>query len=139
MDIRVITPEFSAAPQIEATDLPAIADAGYKTLICNRPDGEAPDQTGSDEMAAAAKAAGLTFHLVPFAGMISPETQAAFDAVMDSAEGPVLAYCRSGTRSTTIWALSMARSTESDALISAAAGGGYDLAPMKPMMDARRG
>lgn len=139
MDIRVITPEFSAAPQIDAADVPAIAEAGYKTLICNRPDGEAPGQCDCDAIGAAAKAAGLAFHVVPFAGSIAPETLSAFDAVMDAAEAPVLAYCRSGTRSTTIWALSMARSTDAAALITAAAGGGYDLGPMKPMLDARRG
>lgn len=138
MDIRVITPEFSAAPQIDVADVPAIAEAGYKTLICNRPDGEAADQCACGDVAQAAKAAGLAFHVVPFAGAITPDTLAAFDTVMDTAETPILAYCRSGTRSTTIWALSMARSTDADTLITAAARGGYDLAPMQAMLAARR-
>jgi len=138
MDIRVITPEFSAAPQITVEDVSAIAEAGYKTLICNRPDGEAFDQATCDEIGAAATAAGLAFHVIPFAGGISPDLQAAFDTVIDTSNAPVLAYCRSGTRSTTIWALSMARHQDAATLIEAAARGGYDLAPMFAMLSSRR-
>lgn len=138
MDIRVLTPEFSAAPQITVDDVAEIAKLGYKTLICNRPDGEVPGQPLNADIEAAAKDAGLAFHCIAFAGMITPDMLAAFDEALDKAERPVLAFCRTGTRSTNIWSLSQSRHTDADDLIEAAAKGGYDVSPMRGMFNERR-
>lgn len=139
MQINKLTETFAAAPQIEPGDVPEIAALGYTTLICNRPDDEVLGQPPVADIEAAAKAAGLAFVNIPFAGMITPDALEAFDAAMDGASGPVLAFCRTGTRSTTIWALSQARTVPADDLITAAARGGYDLEPMKPMLMSRAG
>jgi len=128
MDIRPLTPELSVAPQIAITDLPAISAAGFRTLICNRPDGESPDQPRWVEIEAAARAAGLATHFLPAAtGQVTPALGAQFAALLETADKPVLAYCRSGTRSATLWALGARASTPVPTLLETAARAGYDL------------
>ncbi|MGB8623714.1 MAG: TIGR01244 family sulfur transferase, partial [Paracoccaceae bacterium] len=106
MDINRIAEDFSAAPQITPDDVAEAARAGFRTIICNRPDDEVPDQPQAADVAAAAKAAGLEFRHIPFSGgNLTPETVAAFEAALADCPGPVLAYCRSGTRSTMCWGL----------------------------------
>ncbi|NHX27634.1 TIGR01244 family phosphatase, partial [Escherichia coli] len=100
MEIRQIEPSFAAAPQIKVEDVAAIAQAGYRSLMCNRPDGEADDQTPAGEIAAAAREAGLEFRFVPIKpGVISDEVIETFDEALKGCKGPILAYCRTGTRS----------------------------------------
>lgn len=127
MELKKINDRVSVSPQISVEDVEAIKQAGFKTIINNRPDGEAPDQPASAEIKAAAEAAGLNFVEIPMGREgVSPEmitkTQAAFDG-----DEPVLAYCRSGTRSTTLWALSQAGKQDAQEIIDAAAGAGYDI------------
>jgi len=127
MELKKINDRVSVSPQISVEDVEAIKQAGFKTIINNRPDGEAPDQPASAEIKAAAEAAGLNFVEIPMGREgVSPEmitqTQAAFDG-----NEPVLAYCRSGTRSTTLWALSQAGKQDAQEIIDAAAGAGYDI------------
>ncbi len=106
MDSRQITPEFSVAPQIEPGDMPAIKAAGFRTVICNRPDGEEVGQTGFAEIAEAARAHGLVARHVPVAsGMVSEKDAAGFGAALQDLPRPILAYCRSGARSATLWSL----------------------------------
>lgn len=133
MDIRRVTDGFSVAPQLAPEDMPELARLGFRHVVNNRPDGEAPDQPDSADMAAAAKAAGLTYVHAPFAGQPTP---AALDAVrgqLASATGPVIAYCRSGTRSITAWAITQARSGAMDvaAVIGSARAAGYNLDGLK--------
>lgn len=128
MDIRKINDSFAVSGQITAEEVRAIADAGYRAIICNRPDGEAGDQTGYEEIAAAAKEAGLEFrHLPAVSGMVQDETAQEFGALLGTLPGPVLAYCRSGTRSTTLWALSQAKTTPLPQILAEAKAAGYDM------------
>jgi len=131
-----LTPHISVSPQISPDDVPRLAAAGFVTIINNRPDGEANDQPPGAEIEAAAKAAGLRYVAIPVdhAG-IGPDQLKAMAEALAAADGPVLAYCRSGTRSTHLWALAEAsRGTDPAGLVSAAAGAGYDIAMMVPVL-----
>lgn len=130
-DIRRVTEEFAVAPQLELDEFADVAALGFTHIINNRPDGEGPDQPSSAEAEAAAKAAGLSYTFAPFVGQPTP------DAVKAAAQakGRTLAYCRSGTRSVTAWALAQASGGGSaETIISAAADAGYNLAPMAQML-----
>ncbi len=135
-DIRKVTEEFSVAPQLDAADFAEIAAAGYRHIINNRPDGEAGDQLSSAEAAAAAEAAGMTYQHAPFQGPPTPEAETVLAAQLAAAEGPVLAYCRSGTRSITAWALHQGRkgNMSADEIVSAGSQAGYDLEPLKGLL-----
>src|SRR5690349_5802349 len=107
MNLKTLTPTLSVTPQISPDDVATLAAQGVTTLICNRPDGEQPGQPDHDTMAAAAQAAGLQFEFIPVvSGQLRPEQAQAFGSALAKAPGPVVAYCRSGTRSATLWALS---------------------------------
>ena len=130
-DIRQVTEQFAVAPQVELDDFAEIAALGFTHVINNRPDGEGADQPTSAQAEAAAKAAGLSYAFAPFVGQPTPE---AVKAVM-AARGKTLAYCRSGTRSVTAWALAQANNAApADAIVQAAADAGYNLAPMAGML-----
>ncbi|TRD17361.1 TIGR01244 family sulfur transferase [Palleronia caenipelagi] len=132
MDIRQIHDGYAVSPQITTDDIPALKDAGFTTVICNRPDSEVTPDLGSDAIRAACEAAGLGFAYVPV-------THAGFThdliinhaAAMDASAGPVFAYCRSGTRSCHVWALGQAGALPTDEIIEAGARGGYDLSPLR--------
>lgn len=134
-DIRSVTAAFATAPQLEPQDMAEAAARGFALVINNRPDGEAPGQPTSAEMAAATKAAGLDYLYVPVRGAPGPsEVEAVRDAVA-SADGPVLAFCRSGTRSTLLWALARGRDGGDPAALAAtAAAAGYDLSPIRSLI-----
>lgn len=102
------TPAFATAPQIAISDLEQIASEGFKTIICNRPDGEGgPDQPSHALIKAAAEKLGLEFFNIPFtSGQLTEELVKEFAHTIKNAKTPVLAYCRSGARSTQIWNLS---------------------------------
>ncbi|HHY48699.1 MAG TPA: TIGR01244 family phosphatase [Alphaproteobacteria bacterium] len=128
MDLRRINEHVSVSPQITAEDVPAIKAAGFATIINNRPDGEAPGQPSGDEIRAAAEAAGLVYRFIPLGrDGISSALVDATRAALDESAGPVLCYCRSGTRSTTLWALSQAGRMPAEAIITSAAQAGYDV------------
>lgn len=118
------------AGQIAPADVARAAAAGVRTIVNNRPDGEEPGQPLSAEIAAAAKAAGLDYRHIPVAGGISA---AQVEAMADALEaGPVLAFCRSGTRSTYLWALARAaRGADGETLALRAAEAGFDLSPIR--------
>lgn len=135
---RPLTDTMLASPQI-SIDQVAEAKAGGVTLIINnRPDGEDPAAPQGADIKAAAEAAGLNYTAIPIthSGFSGPQVDAMIQA-LDSAEGKVLAYCRSGTRSTLLWALAQAKLGKNPARLSAdAAKAGYDLTPVRPMLDA---
>ena len=131
-EFRKVTDDFSVAPQIEAADVARAKAEGFVLLINNRPDGEAPDQPTSAQMQAAATAAGLAYLHIPVAGGPQrPQVEAVHEAVA-SADGPVFAFCRSGTRSIVTWALGQAMhgDRQPDELVRMGAEAGYDLRPM---------
>ncbi|MDV4167482.1 TIGR01244 family sulfur transferase [Rhodovulum sp. FJ3] len=141
MDIRPITPDFAASPQISVADVATAAAQGYRTLICNRPDGEEPGQPDWAAIEAAAKAAGMETFFLPVSNAVglTLDTVEGFEAALANAPKPVLAYCRSGTRSTMAWGVASASTTDPDTLVEAASKFGYDLNGLRPAMDSRRG
>ena len=109
MDLRPLSRTLTVCGQILPDDLPAIVQAGYRSIICNRPDGEAPDQPDFAEIAAAAEAAGLPArHMPVVAETLTPGKAAEFGALLEDLPGPVLAYCRSGARCTKLFELAQA-------------------------------
>lgn len=138
MQIRSLTPALSVSPQLQVADITAAAEQGFRTLICNRPDGEGSDQPTHQELEQAAAAAGLGFHYLPVvAGKVEDSTAQQFGEVLKTADGPVLAFCRSGMRSTTLWALSQAASQPVQALLDTAHGAGYDLGAIADRLNRR--
>ncbi len=137
MDIRRITPAYAVSPQIAAEDVAAIKAAGFTTIICNRPDAEVPPGLQAADIGAAAQAAGLAFvvNMVTHQTLNMDMVQLQHEA-MTAATGPVLAYCASGTRSSIVWSLGQATTMDADAIIAATAQAGYDLAGMKPRLEA---
>lgn len=103
-DIKHVTPEFAVTGQISASDITTIADQGFRSLICNRPDQESADQPDFATISAAAKAAGLETAYVPVvSGRMTPADVEAFRVALGKLPAPTLAYCRSGTRSLNIF------------------------------------
>ncbi len=128
MQINKVDSDISVAPQIAASDLAAIAEAGFKTVICNRPDGEGNDQPLFHEIEEAAKQAGLAAHYLPVeSGKVSDEDAEQFGHALDAAPKPALAYCRSGTRSITLWSLSRAGRMPLPEILEKAKNAGYDM------------
>jgi len=138
---RRLDDSISVSPQISPAQVADAAASGVTMIINNRPDGEDHGQPSGAEIESAAAAAGLAYRAIPVtqAGFSGPQLDA-MNAALAEAGGPVLAYCRSGTRSTNLWALARARLGESPNVLSAkAADAGYDLSAIRPMMDALAG
>jgi len=128
-DFRHVTDELSVAPQISVADVTEAKARGFTAIVCNRPDGEDPGQPAAAEIAAAAQAAGLTYTHIPVRGAPGPAEVEAMRQAVDAADGPVLAYCRSGTRSITTWSIGQAMSgaRERGELVALGRAAGYDL------------
>ncbi|WP_379923151.1 TIGR01244 family sulfur transferase [Erythrobacter sp. R86502] len=136
-DFRPLTANVMVSPQLALSDITAAADMGVALVINNRPDGEDPSAPQGDRIAEAAAAAGMNYVAIPVghAGFSEPQVNAMIDA-LEQAEGPILAYCRSGTRSTLLWALAAAKQGENpDTIARAAAQAGYDITPIRAMID----
>jgi len=103
------TPEFCTAGQLQPEDMAALAAHGIRTVINNRPDGEGgPDQPLSDAIEAAARAAGMDYHYIPVvSGQVTQAQVDAMASAIEHAASPVLAFCRSGARSTNLWAMGL--------------------------------
>jgi uncharacterized protein (TIGR01244 family) len=137
MDIRQITPGYAVSPQIDPADLPAIKAAGFAAIICNRPDAEVPHELSAEVMRIAAEAAGLGFSINPVTHQtLNMDMVATQMAAAEAAGGPVLAYCASGTRSSIVWSLGQAGRMPVDDIIAATAKAGYDLAGLRPRLEA---
>ncbi len=135
MDIRKIDEDISVAPQIALDDVAEIARLGFKTLVANRPDREDPGQPAMADIEAAALAHGLKWVYQPVeSGNVSDHDVDQFAPMIRNAEKPVLAFCRSGTRCTILWALSAARDHEPQELLSKAHRAGYDITGLIPRM-----
>lgn len=133
---RKLNDKMLVAGQIIPEDVAQAAGLGVRLIINNRPDDEAADQPSGASIKAAAEAVGLGYVAIPVthAGISPPQIEAMGDA-LSSAEGPVLAFCRSGTRSTLLWALARARAGEDPARLAEMAGAaGYDLTPIAPQL-----
>jgi uncharacterized protein (TIGR01244 family) len=138
MKFRSVDDNFLASPQIDLADIDAAKAMGVTMIVNNRPDGEEPDAPQGDAIEAAAKAAGIGYAAIPVthAGFAPWQIDAMCDAIGATADAKVLAYCRSGTRSTFLWALAKAKQGMHPAEIQArAAGAGYDVSPVAMMLD----
>lgn len=137
MKVTKLTPNISVAHQLTEQDLEEAAAAGFKTIINNRPDGEVPDQPQSEELAATAKRLGLAYHHIPtISGRISTEEVEAFRTALGGAEKPALAFCRTGTRSTTLWALAASDRLSANEILQTASEAGYNLETLRPQLEA---
>ncbi|MES2986551.1 MAG: TIGR01244 family sulfur transferase [Pseudomonadota bacterium] len=135
--IRTIDETISVAPQLSPEDMTALAAAGFGFVINNRPEGEESDQPSGADMRAAAEAAGLGYIAIPtvMGGMTRDQVDA-MAAALKSTDKPVLAYCRSGTRSCNLWALAEAsRGADPATLVEKGAAAGYDLSGIRPLLD----
>ena len=140
-DFRTLSDRMLASPQITLADIGDARAAGVTLIVNNRPEGEAEDQTSGADIEAAARGAGMDYVAIPIApgGFTEQQVLAMVDALR-GADGKVLAYCRSGTRSTLLWALSQASlGVPADTIEAAATMAGYDLSPVRPAMSALAG
>ena len=137
--VKQLTSLLSVAGQLSPSDMASVKAAGFGAVIINRPDDEARNQPSYREIKEAAEAAGLNTYFLPISGgNFSDDTIAEFGRILDSASSPMLAYCRTGTRSTTLWALSEAGKSPVDAILNIAKEAGYDLSKMKQRLEERR-
>jgi uncharacterized protein (TIGR01244 family) len=134
---RKVDDQITVSPQISPDMIAEIKAAGFTAIVNNRPDGEEAGQPEGDSIQAAAEAAGLAYTAIPVtqAGFSHPQVDAMAQAI-ESAGGPVFAYCRSGTRSCNLWALASAKRGEDPGVIVAkGAAAGYDLNGIRPLLD----
>ncbi len=128
MEFRTLSPKFTVSPQISVEDVGTIAAQGFRAIICNRPDGEGADQPSFKEIAAAAKAAGIEARYVPVqSGMVKDQDVEAFGAALEDLQRPVFAYCRTGTRSATLWSFHEAMKRPIAEILTATKAAGYDM------------
>ena len=133
---RPLSETVLVAGQIRPDEVALFAARGVTTIVNNRPDGEEAGQPAGAEIEAAAKAAGLEYLHIPVAGGFSDEQVAAMGEALAEARGDVLLFCKSGTRSTYLWALARARQgADAKALMLGAGQAGYDLRPILPWLE----
>lgn len=135
MTFKKLTDDVSVAAQISVAEVDIAAEEGFKTIICNRPTAESgqPDQ---QEMEAAVEKAGMKYvHQPVVSGGVTFEDVAGFGELIHTMEKPILAYCRSGTRCSTLWALSEAPNRDIDEILNATAAAGYDYSGMRGTLE----
>ncbi|WP_288943635.1 TIGR01244 family sulfur transferase [uncultured Roseovarius sp.] len=136
MDIRRITEDYAVSPQISPDDIPEIKAAGFRSIMCNRPDGEDYGQPEFDAVAEAARAEGIDVRCVPIvSGMVTPQAAQDFAAALEDMPKPMLAYCRSGTRCTMLWSIASYGRLSGDEIVSAARDAGYDMSGLVRQLD----
>ncbi|WP_170678331.1 TIGR01244 family sulfur transferase [Ruegeria conchae] len=139
MEIRPITPRYAVSPQITVEDVPAIAEAGFVKVICNRPNAEVPEIMQSDAIGDAVRAAGLEYEVLELTHQtMTPENVARQRDMAESCSGPVLAYCASGTRCSVVWALGQCDQMSTDEILTATTNAGYQLEQLRPTLDQLR-
>lgn len=139
MEFRQLVTDLYVAGQIAVEDVEAAAMSGIRTIICNRPDHETDDQPATELLANAAARFGIEFRHIPISsGNFNGPAIDEFHAILQSGDRPILAYCRSGMRSTCLWALASAKEVKREEILTAAAAAGYDLAPLADAIDSRR-
>ncbi|WP_170362573.1 MULTISPECIES: TIGR01244 family sulfur transferase [Ruegeria] len=140
MEIRPITPRYAVSPQISVEDVPAIADAGFVKVICNRPNVEVPADMQSDAIGDAVRAAGMEYEVLELTHQtMTPENVALQRELAESCGGPVLAYCASGTRCSVVWALGQCDRMSADDILNATTKAGYTLDNLRPILEQIRG
>lgn len=135
MKLAILTPNLTALPQPSVDDIGELANRGYRSIIGNRPEGEAPDQPNWTDLKAAATARGMeAVHIPVVASQIGEADVRAFAEAIERLPKPIAAFCRTGTRSTLLWALANEASLTVDERIAIAARDGYDLEPFRSLL-----
>ncbi|WP_022962750.1 bifunctional protein tyrosine phosphatase family protein/NAD(P)/FAD-dependent oxidoreductase [Halopseudomonas pelagia] len=136
--LKHLSPFIAVAAQLQPADMGTLASAGFRSVINNRPDNEGEGQPSSADMEAAAQASGLEYHYLPVvSGQISDADVSAFTELLNQVRGPVLAFCRTGTRSTSLWALSEAHHLDPVVLLNSARASGYDISGLAQRLEQR--
>jgi uncharacterized protein (TIGR01244 family) len=136
LDLKRINDHVSVSGQISPEDVATLKDLGFVAIVNNRPDGESPDQPDGAIIEEAAKAAGLAYYAIPLGREgVNPDLVEKTRAVIEGNDGPVFCFCRSGTRSTTLWALSQAGKLEAGDIIAQAAEAGYDMSHLAGILN----
>lgn len=132
MNFNKVNENFCVSEQITFDDLYAIKEAGFKTIICNRPDNESPDQPSSKQIEQHAISIGLIFNDLPIIpGKFTQENIDQFKAIYSNKNNyPIFAYCRTGTRSCQLWAISQIDELAKDEILIQTKKAGYDLTPL---------
>ncbi len=137
MQPRQLTDQLSVATQISASDMPAIVALGFRSIVNDRPDGEEPGQPRNAELELAAQRAGLEWRYIPvISGAFRDEEIEGFASALRELPGPVLAFCRSGTRCSALWALQSDDPVEHVLATTQAAG--CDISMLRPRLEAGR-
>ena len=141
MEVRTLTPFLSVSGQIGEGDVGALASRGFHTIINNRPDAEAAEgQPGSGDLEAAARRHGMDYRHIPITpGQLTDDRVTEFALALQEVKGPVLAFCRTGNRSASLWALNEARHLDPDVILRTTQEAGYDLQGLRPRLDAIAG
>lgn len=129
--MKQLSDRVFVGPQIQVSDIAALVAQGIKTVINNRPDGEMPHQPTGADIKQAAEEAGLTYVELPMAGGVSPDLVAQSMVAYSEAQGPVFAYCASGTRSSVLWCFAHVKEMGVDAVLECAAEAGYNLPQLR--------
>jgi len=138
MDIKYIAPDLSVSDQIQPQDVGLAATQGFRSIIINRPDGEASDQPAWAAIAEAAARHGLEVRYLPVvSGNVTDSDVRSFHDALHELPAPTLAFCRTGTRSMTFWALTQAGHLSTDAILKTARGAGYDLSGLSGRLAAK--
>jgi sulfide:quinone oxidoreductase len=136
MKFAKINNELTVSDQITIEDLKEIQAQGYKTIFCNRPDQESEGQLDFSAIEKEAHNLGIkAIHQPVIGGQISDDDIALFGSYFEMAQKPVFAYCRTGTRCSTLWALSHAKALPIDEILSKAQIAGYDLFPLRDRLN----
>ena len=139
-EFKRLTDELSVSQQLQLDDIAAAKAAGFRTIINNRPNNESADQPDEQMLARQAAELGLNYiHLPVISGQITDQNVDDFGKLCAAAEKPILAFCRTGTRCTFLWALCHAPQEPLDQLSSTAASAGYDLSGLMPRLQQRKG
>jgi sulfide:quinone oxidoreductase len=138
MDARKLSDDFAVSPQIDVSEVDEVAQAGFKSILCNRPDAEEYGQPDYHAVAEAAEGAGLEVRCVPIvSGMVTPQAAQDFAQALEEMPKPILAYCRSGTRCTMLWSLVKYDDLGGDEILKATQSAGYDMAGLVRQLQAR--
>lgn len=138
MKLKALTSALSVSAQLSEADIQRAAEAGFKAIINNRPDGEACCQPEGRAIAAQAQTHGLAYRHIPVVpGQMGESDVEAFAQALESLDGPVLAFCRTGKRSTVLWALSVAGAMDMTDVMMTALQAGYDLSDLKDRLNTR--
>lgn len=133
--IRQLDERTSVSGQIQPADIAALKSSGVSMVICNRPDGEEPGQPKAAEIAQATEAEGLEFRFVPISRGIGPSDAEAMEEALEQAQGKVHAYCRTGNRSSLVWAVARRnQGAELDDIVESVTNAGYDISPVEHLL-----